>query len=167
MTVAWIIFGILFVSWMAIVFVGAPYVPTKVADLQLILSAARLKKGELIVDLGSGDGRLLVEAARAGYRAKGFELNPFLVLLTWWRLRHYRKATSVSMADFWLTPLPADTKAVFVFLAAPFMNRLEKKLEGEVKRLGHEITLISYGFKLKGREPQRVDGPLVVYSFKP
>lgn len=167
MIVVWFVFGILFLSWLAIVFVGAPYVPTKNRDLQLILKAARLKKGELIVDLGSGDGRLLLEAARSGYRAKGYELNPFLVLLSWWRLRAYRQGASVAMADFWLVPLPADTKAVFVFLAAPFMARLERKLDRAAKEFDHEIMLISYGFTFKGREPLRIDGPLVVYSFKP
>lgn len=168
MTLAlWVVGGILFLSWLAIVFVGAPYVPTKARDLKGILKAAGLRKGDLIVDLGSGDGRLLIEAARSGYRAVGFELNPFLVLLTAWRIRPYRKLADVRMADFWRTDLPDDTKAVFVFLAAPFMARLERKLDSSAKEFGHEIILISYGFQFKERKPLRIDGPLVVYSFKP
>jgi len=166
MILLWVLGTVLFLSWLAIVFVGAPYVPTRSRDLQLILKAAGLKKGELIVDLGSGDGRLLVEAARSGYRAKGYELNPFLVALSWWRLRNHRTSASVSMADFWLMPLPGDTKAVFVFLAAPFMTRLEKKLEKEAKRLGHDITLVSYGFDFKKRKPVHSKGSLIVYEFK-
>lgn len=166
MIILWVLLGILFLSWLAIVFVGAPYVPTRTRDLQLILKAAGLKKGELIVDLGSGDGRLLIEAARSEYRAKGFELNPFLVVLSWLRLRKYRKAASVTMADFWMVPLPDDTKAVFVFLAAPFMARLEKKLEKEAKRIGHDIVLVSYGFAFKKRKPVYSEGSLIVYRFK-
>lgn len=166
MIILWIIGGVLFLSWLAIVFVGAPYVPTRTRDLQPILKAAGLKKGELIVDLGSGDGRLLVEAVRSGYRAKGYELNPFLVAVSWWRLRTYRASASVSMANFWQTSLPDDTKAVFVFLAAPFMARLEKRLEKEAKRLGHDIMLVSYGFDFKGRKPVHSEGSLIVYCFK-
>jgi len=166
MIFAWILLGVLFLSWLAIVFVGAPYVPTRSRDLQLILKAAKLKKGELIVDLGSGDGRLLLEAARSWYRAKGYELNPFLVALSWCRLRTHRKLASVAMADFWMTPLPDDTKAVFVFLAAPFMARLEKKLEKEAKRIGRDIMLVSYGFGFKGRKPVHSEGSLLVYRFK-
>lgn len=166
MTILWGIGAVLFLSWLAIVFVGAPYVPTRTRDLQLILKAAGLKKGELFVDLGSGDGRLLIEAARSGYRAKGFELNPFLVVLTWWRLRAHRSSATVTMADFWQVPLPDDTKAVFVFLAAPFMRRLEKKLEKETKRLGHDIMLVSYGFDFKDRKPVHSEGSLIVYRFK-
>lgn len=162
----WGIGAIFFASWLAIVFVGAPYVPTKSRDLQKILKATGLKKGELIVDLGSGDGRLLIEAAKSGYRAVGYELNPFLELLTWWRLRHYRAQADVRMVDFWKTDLPTDTKAVFVFLAAPFMKRLEIVIENEAKRLGHDLVLVSYGFELPGRKPIRTDGSLMVYHIK-
>lgn len=166
MIIVWILAGVFFLSWLMIVFVGAPYVPTRSRDLKDILSGAELKKGDLIIDLGSGDGRLLIEAAREGYRAKGFELNPFLVVVTWWRLRRYRSRASVSWSDFWLTPLPDETKAVFVFLAAPFMNRLAKKLETEAKRLGHDIILVSYGFEVKDREATKTQGSLVIYTFK-
>lgn len=165
-TIAWVVGSILFLSWLAIVFVGAPYVPTKKRDLQRILKAAGLKKGDLIVDLGSGDGRLLVKAAQSGYKAVGYELNPFLVLLTWWRLKPYRKLADVRMVDFWRTPLPEGTKAVFVFLAAPFMLRLERQLIATVERTGQSITLVSYAFKIPGLEPDNIDGPLMIYHFK-
>lgn len=166
MIIIWIFLGILFLSWLAIVFVGAPYVPTRSRDLQLILKAAGLKKGELIVDLGSGDGRLLLAAARSGFKARGYELNLFLVVLTWWRLRRHRDMASVTMADFWLRPLPDETKAVFVFLAQPFMERLRKKLEREAKRLGRDIMLVSYGFAFKDLAPERTEGSLVIYTIK-
>lgn len=167
MILVWAFVGVLFLSWMMIVFVGAPYVPTKNRDLRSILKAAGLKKGELIVDLGSGDGRLLIDAARSGFRAKGYELNPFLAALSWWRLRKYHKSADVVMADFWLSSLPEDTKAVFVFLAAPFMVRLDKKLSREANRLGHDIVLVSYGFEVPGKSPEKREGPLVVYRFEP
>jgi len=166
MIALYIIGAVLFLSWLAIVFVGAPYVPTRTRDLRPILKAAGLKKGDLIVDLGSGDGRLLIEAARSGYRAVGYELNPFLVLLTWWRIRRYRELADVRMVDFWKTDLPEDTKAVFVFLAAPFMKRLAIVLENEAKNLGHDLVLVSYGFELPDRKPTRVTGSLMVYRFK-
>ena len=165
--IAWTVGGIFFLFWLAIVFVGAPYVPTKTRDLKTILKAAGLKKGDTIVDLGSGDGRLLIEAARSGYKAIGYELNPFLVLLTWWRLKPYRELADVRMVDFWRTPLPEGTKAVFVFLAAPFMLRLERQLVATVERTGQGITLVSYGFEIPGLAPDSIDGPLVIYHFKP
>lgn len=167
MIILWIVGIILFFSWLAIVFVGAPYVPTKRRDLGEILKAAALKKGDIIVDLGSGDGRLLVEAAQAGHRAVGYELNPFLVVLTWWRLRPYRPLGDVRMVDFWQTPLPEDTKAVFVFLAAPFMPRLEKWMQQEADHLASELTLISYGFEIPGRKLAEKHGSLVIYHFAP
>ena len=167
MIALWIVGAILFFSWLAIIFVGAPYVPTKRRDLEGILKIAALKKDDIIVDLGSGDGRLLVEAARAGHRSVGYELNPFLVVLTWWRLRPFQPLGDVRMVDFWQTPLPEGTKAVFVFLAAPFMPRLEKWLQQEADHLGTRLTLISYGFEIPGRSPSEKRGSLVVYHFTP
>ena len=38
-----------------------------------------------MLDIGSGDGRLVVEAARMGFRATGVELNRWLVYYSRWR----------------------------------------------------------------------------------
>jgi len=64
-----------------------------------------------------------------------------------------------------LTPLPRDTAAVFVFLAGPFMHKLDQRLEREVSRLGHDIVLISYGMKIVGREPESEEGGFVIYRY--
>jgi len=63
-------------------FLDLPYVATKGEKIETIIKLAQIKKGETVVDLGSGDGRLLFAAARAGARAIGYEINPFLIVLT-------------------------------------------------------------------------------------
>ena len=45
-----------------------------------IIKLAQIKKNETVVDLGSGDGRLLFASAKKGAYAIGYELNPFMVL---------------------------------------------------------------------------------------
>src|SRR3989338_7970465 len=64
------------------IFLDLPYVATKGEKIETIIKLAQIKKGETVVDLGSGDGRLLFAAARAGARAIGYEINPFLIVLT-------------------------------------------------------------------------------------
>ena len=63
-------------------FLDLPYVATKKDKIETIIKLARIKPKETVVDLGSGDGRLIFAAARAGAHAIGYEINPFLVVLT-------------------------------------------------------------------------------------
>lgn len=57
-----------------------PYVPATTTQVDNILTALRSRTtaGRLL-DIGSGDGRIVVAAARRGFRADGVELNPWLV----------------------------------------------------------------------------------------
>ena len=47
-----------------------PYVPTPQVVVDRMLDMAQLKSGETVIDLGSGDGRIMIEAARK-YGARG------------------------------------------------------------------------------------------------
>ena len=54
-----------------------PYVPTPPEVVQGMLKLADVKKGELVIDLGCGDGRIVVAAAKDfGARGIGYDLNP-------------------------------------------------------------------------------------------
>lgn len=54
-----------------------PYVPTPQAVVDRMLELAEVKKGDVVYDLGSGDGRIVVTAAKKyGVKAIGFEIDP-------------------------------------------------------------------------------------------
>ena len=53
-----------------------PYVPTPQDVVERMLDMAKVKPGEYLIDLGSGDGRIVVTAAQRGARAFGVDLNP-------------------------------------------------------------------------------------------
>jgi hypothetical protein len=58
-----------------------PYVPASESQVKNVLSAIRHRPaGSKFVDLGSGDGRISIAAAKAGFMADGIELNPWLAL---------------------------------------------------------------------------------------
>ncbi|PLS81136.1 hypothetical protein CYG49_02765 [Candidatus Saccharibacteria bacterium] len=154
------------VSFVAVVAVGAPYVPTRREDIEKALAIARLKPGDTIIDLGSGDGRLLLAAAKRGIHAVGYELNPLLVLVTKWRCRKYGHLVQVRMRDFWRVELPPETDAVFVFLAKPFMARLSTFLSASSHRTQKPLLLISYGFELPDHQPIRQDRAVLCYQIK-
>ena len=54
-----------------------PYVPTPQEVVERMLELAQVKKGDVVYDLGSGDGRIVVTAAKKyGVKAIGFEIDP-------------------------------------------------------------------------------------------
>ena len=60
----------------------APYVPTKMVRIRKILKEVGVKKGIKFLELGSGDGRLVMEAAKMGASAYGIEQSLLRVFLS-------------------------------------------------------------------------------------
>lgn len=62
---------------------GVPYVPTPWPVVKAMLGLAKVGPDDFVIDLGSGDGRVVIEAARSlGARGLGVELDPDLVQLS-------------------------------------------------------------------------------------
>uniref|UniRef100_A0A3Q0R0U7 FATP synthase c subunit lysine N-methyltransferase n=1 Tax=Amphilophus citrinellus TaxID=61819 RepID=A0A3Q0R0U7_AMPCI len=79
-----------------------PFVPATATQVENVLRVLRARSGTL-VDIGSGDGRIVIAAAKHGFRASGFELNPWLVWYS--RYRAWRegvhRSTSFHISDLW------------------------------------------------------------------
>lgn len=58
------------------------WVPTAQVVVDRMLALAQVTPGDFLVDLGSGDGRTVIAAAKQGARAHGIEFNPDLVVLS-------------------------------------------------------------------------------------
>lgn len=58
------------------------WVPTPQETVELMLNMAKLTKDDYHIDLGSGDGRTVITAAKRGARALGIEYNPDMVALS-------------------------------------------------------------------------------------
>ncbi|HEU4984185.1 MAG TPA: class I SAM-dependent methyltransferase, partial [Nitrososphaera sp.] len=63
-----------------VVFFGPPYLPTLRRNIDAALDLLDLKPGQTMLDLGSGDGRVLVAAAKRGINVVGIELSPVLAV---------------------------------------------------------------------------------------
>nr|XP_014345014.1 PREDICTED: protein FAM173A isoform X1 [Latimeria chalumnae] len=95
-----------------------PYIPASPKQVENVMSLLKGRSGKM-VDMGSGDGRIVLEASRRGFcPAVGYELNPWLIWLSnfyAWRAGHYGKV-SYQRQDLWKVSL-ADCSNVTVFLA--------------------------------------------------
>lgn len=69
------------------------WIPTPDATLDKMLDMARLSPRDHVIDLGSGDGRMVIAAAKRGALAHGVEFNPDLVTLS------QRAAAAAGVAD--------------------------------------------------------------------
>lgn len=113
---------------------GAPFVPTTNNAVKSIIKQINLKSGQTVADLGSGNGKILVAAAKVGAYADGYEINPFLVLysLIIAVITKTKSKINVYWKNFW----KADLKkydVIFVYLLPWKMEKLEQKIIKESK----------------------------------
>ena len=99
-----------------------------------MVGLANIQKGNIIYDLGSGDGRLLFLSLNAGAgKAIGIEINPLLVLWSNFRaLILSKKHAHTRWGNFWRADL-TDADVVFVYLLPWRMGKLARKLKKELK----------------------------------
>ncbi|XP_071527368.1 ATP synthase subunit C lysine N-methyltransferase isoform X2 [Panulirus ornatus] len=118
-----------------------PYVPATTEQVNNVLQALRGRPGSLI-DLGSGDGRIVIAAAHeAKVKSVGVELNPWLVWYSrWaaWKTGVY-SSTSFIKHDLWKVDLQKYHNVV-IFGVEEMMPELESKLVQELKPDGRVIA---------------------------
>lgn len=150
-----------------VVFFGAPYVPSKKRELKHAFDELyALGPSDTLVDIGSGDGIVLRQAAKYGAKAVGYELNPLLVLISRWLSRREQNVT-VHTANFWHAKFPKSTTVVYTFGEKRDIAKMAKKVEDEANRLGKPLAFISYAFKVPGQTPQKTLGAYYLYEYSP
>jgi len=124
---------------------GAPWVPTPMSMVHEMLTMAEVGPDDLVYDLGCGDGRIIVTAARRyGARAVGIELDPLRfvwcqILIT---VLGLRDRVRLIYGDFYKQELSAASVITCYLLRAT-----NKKLEGKFKaELSPETRVVSNYF---------------------
>jgi len=84
-----------------------------------MMKLADLKPNDLVIDLGSGDGLFVIEAARRGAKAVGYEINPILV---WWSRRKIRYAAKRASHEIGL--LGRNESETFATTSLPIIKSL-------------------------------------------
>ena len=134
----------------------APYVSSPISVVDKMLEAAGLKGGETLYDLGCGDGRIVLAAAKGfGARAVGIEISDALAK------RARQQAESMGLQDQ-VKIITGDMMAVDVspanvvslYLMTEANDTLRPKLERELKPGSRVVSL---EFKVRGWKPVRVE----------
>ncbi|HLK47501.1 MAG TPA: methyltransferase domain-containing protein [Bryobacteraceae bacterium] len=133
----------------------APYIPTPQGIVEKMLEAGHVKPGDLVYDLGSGDGRVVITAAQKfGARAVGVELRADLCRIAGDRIKALGLQDRVRMVQgsaLHVDLSPADV--VTMFLLTSSNERMKPKLE---KDLRPGTRIVSNQFPIKGWKPADV-----------
>lgn len=160
----WVVwFGaiLLILAYGAVLLFGAPYFPSLKPHINAALKLLDLKEGQVVYDLGCGDGRFLRVAAKAGYKAVGYELNPFMFLVSWISTRKYGRRVQVKMRNFWKADI-SQADAIYIFLLDKYMKQLDDKLKREAKK---GLKLASHTFQVPGKKPLAKKYGVYLYKY--
>jgi SAM-dependent methyltransferase len=141
---------------------GAPYLPTMKKQINEVLDLLELKPGDTLLELGCGDGAVLLVAARRGIKSVGIELNPILFLVASMRTFRYRELASVQLGNYWNMKWPA-VDGIYVFLLDSFMSRLHTKLVDY--STDNSTLVVSYTFQITEKKPKTVKNGMFLYSY--
>ncbi|XP_054841773.1 ATP synthase subunit C lysine N-methyltransferase isoform X2 [Eublepharis macularius] len=137
-----------------------PFVPATPKQIDNVLHMLKGRSGSL-VDIGSGDGRIVIAAAKAGFKAVGYELNPWLV----WYSRYcawkggVHHSTKFYVSDLWKMPrleeklgeeLQLDAKVVACRFPFPHWKSSHQAGEGIDRVWGYN----SESFRMNGKMTQ-------------
>ncbi|MCD6095195.1 MAG: class I SAM-dependent methyltransferase [Thermoprotei archaeon] len=132
-----------------------PFVPTPEIVARYMLKLAEVKPGELVYDLGSGDGQIVIMAAREfGARAIGVEIRRDLVEESLRKIKEYGLEDRVTIihGDFFKVDI-SDADVVTLYLLTSVNERLRPKLE---KELRPGTRVVSHDFEIPGWKPIKV-----------
>jgi hypothetical protein len=156
-----VIIAILLVCFAGVLLFGAPYLPTLRPQMQLALELANLKPGQTLLELGCGDGRVLIAAAKQGVNSIGYELNPIMAVIAWLRTRRYRRHVKIVWGDFWRADWPS-ADAIFTFLLPRYMDKLDKKCMAYAHK---PIKLVSFAFEINERPASAHKKGVFLYEY--
>jgi hypothetical protein len=131
--------------------IGAGYDPTPRAVVDTMLDLAEVKAGDVLYDLGSGDGRILIAAAKSyDASAVGIEVDPFRFIFSWCAIRLARCGDKVKVrfGNLFATDIRSAT-VITLFLFGPANKRLKRKFQ---KELNPGVRIVSYMWPIEGWE---------------
>lgn len=126
--------------------IGAPWAPTRMASVRKAFDDIEITKKDVVVDLGAGNGAIILEAARRGSKAVGYELSPIMWAVAAIHVMGQRGARMI-YGNFFKKSLPERTTLVFLFLMPKHMDRVGEYLSSQ--NISDKTLVLSYAFPFK------------------
>jgi ribosomal protein L11 methylase PrmA len=140
------------------------FVPTPQDAVEKMLEFAQVKKGDVVYDLGCGDGRIVVTAAKKyGVRAVGIDIDPQRIKESRENVRTngVEKLVTIKHADVFAEDL-SEASVVTLYL----LPSLNVKLIPQLQKLKPGSRVVSYQFSMQGVKPAEVySGRFTIYKW--
>jgi ubiquinone/menaquinone biosynthesis C-methylase UbiE len=146
----------------------APFVQTPLEVAKKMLDLSQIKPGEVLYDLGCGDGRLIILAAKdVGAKSTGIELREDLVERARTEIKRLNLEDKVKViqGNFFDVNI-SDANVITLYLTSSANERLRPKLEAELKP---GVRVVSHDFKVPGWKPVGVYDELLghtIYTYR-
>lgn len=154
----------IFSLWLMInpFFGNVPYVPSSMATVRLMIESARIQEGEKILDIGSGDGRIVVACAQKGAFAYGCEINPLLVAISRLiiRIKGLQKNATIEQKDLYKMDF-GEYDVIMTYCLPKTLSDLEEKLYRELRPGGR---IVCNTFRFKQWTPVTKNGKVYLYE---
>ena len=134
----------------------APYVSTPLSVVRQMLVLSELRPGELIYDLGSGDGRVVIMAAQEfGAKGVGVELREDLVKRAIERISelNINNKVKIVQSDMFNVDL-SQADVITLYLTTSANDKVKPKLESELKQGARVVT---HDYEILGWKTHKVD----------
>ena len=132
------------------------WVPTPQALVDKMLDMAKLKPGDYLMDLGSGDGRTVITAAKRGARATGIEYNPDMVRLS---QANAKKAGVTGQAEFRKADLFETDLSKATVITMFLLPDINLKLRPKLRTLKPGTRIVSNTFTMADWKPDETGSP--------
>jgi ubiquinone/menaquinone biosynthesis C-methylase UbiE len=146
----------------------APFVQTPLEVAKKMLDLSQIKPGEVLYDLGCGDGRLIILAAKdVGAKSTGIELREDLVERARTEIKRLNLEDKVKViqGNFFDVNI-SDANVITLYLTSSANERLRPKLEAELKT---GARVVSHDFKVPGWKPVGIYDELLghtIYTYR-
>ena len=130
------------------------FVPTPEKVVKKMLDMAKVKKGETVYDLGCGDGRIVVTAARDyGAKGKGFDIDPQRIKESKANVKENKVEKMVEIRQEDIFELDLKEADVITLYLLPSLN---VKLIPQLDKLRPGVRIVSHDFDMEGVKPDQV-----------
>ncbi len=159
---------VLYVGYQAVFHITAlhnpVFIPSADNQLEIMLNIAKIKPNAKLLDLGSGDGKVVIALAQHFPQSRiiGVELNPFLARSSRKAVSELRlsKQITIIQQSFWQTDLrPFDV--VFLYGTSYIMEKLEKKVQQEMRP---NTQFVSNTFQFPNLKPVKIKDQVRLYK---
>ena len=158
---------LLYLAWIGVpILYGLPWVPTRKERIRKALEMADIHPGNVVYDLGAGDGRVLLSAIQdfGAARGVGIEISPAHCAVGHIRalLRGIKPKVQMRRENFYRADI-RDADVVFLYMTSGIVARLQSHLEEQLKP---GARVVSIAFDFPDWQPTNFDDNLLIFSYE-